>query len=117
MDALSEHRPRSPPPHPINLAVIPTKELPKRLAGGEQGDVEGDVKHFGSCHCRDVCFEFHGLGTATVRYGFGVTAHCIDKGTVASLEVRTFDGVNWETEYAATGIAAQTAVQSVDGGL
>ena len=41
--------------------------------------------------------------------GFGVTAACIDQGTVRSLEVCAFDGVHWEEEYAKTGIAAQTA--------
>ncbi|GBF92712.1 centromere V [Raphidocelis subcapitata] len=37
---------------------------------------------------------------------FAVTIYCIKPGTVGSIEVRSYDGVNWEAAYAATGIAA-----------
>ena len=38
--------------------------------------------------------------------GVAVTVHCLDPGTVASVEVRKFDGQDWAGSYAATGIAA-----------
>ena len=38
--------------------------------------------------------------------GVAVTVHCLDPGTVASVEVRKFDGTDWGASYAATGNAA-----------
>ena len=38
--------------------------------------------------------------------GVAVTVHCLDPGTVSSVEVRKFDGTDWGASYAATGIAA-----------
>ena len=38
--------------------------------------------------------------------GVAVTVHCLDPGSVSSVEVRKFDGTDWAGSYAATGIAA-----------
>ena len=38
--------------------------------------------------------------------GFAVTVHCIDPGTVRSVEVRFFDGQDWEGYIAGSGIQA-----------
>jgi len=38
--------------------------------------------------------------------GWGVTFQCVDPGTVASVEVRRFDGQNWEGFIEKSGIAA-----------
>ena len=38
--------------------------------------------------------------------GVAVTVHCLDPGSVSSVEVRKFDGTDWGASYAATGIAA-----------
>ena len=45
--------------------------------------------------------------------GFGVTLACVDWGTdgAPDVEVRNYDGVNWEKSHAETGIAEQTASQ------
>jgi len=40
--------------------------------------------------------------------GVGVTVHCIDPGTVQSVEVKSFDGLNWERDFKKTGISQQT---------
>jgi hypothetical protein len=37
--------------------------------------------------------------------GVAVTVACIDESTVEKLEVRAFDGQNWEASYSTTGIA------------
>eukprot|EP00193_Tetraselmis_chui_P006203 CAMPEP_0177759964 /NCGR_PEP_ID=MMETSP0491_2-20121128/5011_1 /TAXON_ID=63592 /ORGANISM="Tetraselmis chuii, Strain PLY429" /LENGTH=122 /DNA_ID=CAMNT_0019275825 /DNA_START=188 /DNA_END=557 /DNA_ORIENTATION=- len=37
--------------------------------------------------------------------GVAVTVACIDESTVEKLEVRAFDGANWEASYSTTGIA------------
>lgn len=42
--------------------------------------------------------------------GIAVTIACIDPGTVESVEVKQFDGRNWEASAAATGIAACSVV-------
>ena len=44
--------------------------------------------------------------------GVGVTVGCVDEGTIGSVDVRHFDGVNWETSYSATGIKKCSAVSS-----
>ena len=38
--------------------------------------------------------------------GIAITVACIDAGTLDTVEERTFDGRNWESAFAATGIAA-----------
>ncbi|KAL9272980.1 Centromere protein V-like protein [Drosera capensis] len=38
--------------------------------------------------------------------GIPVTYKCVDPGTLSHVEVRKFDGRNWDTAHAATGIAA-----------
>lgn len=37
--------------------------------------------------------------------GWAVTFQCVDGGTVSSVEVRRFDGLNWEAYYAGQGAA------------
>jgi hypothetical protein len=41
--------------------------------------------------------------------GVAITVHCIDPGTVSSVQARQFDGQHWEQAYASTGIAQATA--------
>mmetsp|Transcript_27066 Transcript_27066/g.64240 ORF Transcript_27066/g.64240 Transcript_27066/m.64240 type:complete len:157 (-) Transcript_27066:65-535(-) len=45
--------------------------------------------------------------------GFGVTLACVDWGDdgAPAVEVRNYDGVNWEKSHAETGIAEQTAAK------
>ena len=38
---------------------------------------------------------------------YGITAHCVDPGTLDSVEICDFDGLNWEASYAATGISSE----------
>ena len=38
--------------------------------------------------------------------GVAVTVHCLDPGTVQSVETREFDGEHWEENLQASGIAA-----------
>ncbi|KAL3685074.1 hypothetical protein R1sor_003096 [Riccia sorocarpa] len=40
--------------------------------------------------------------------GRAVTVRCVDPGTIEILEIRTFDGQNWEESYTKTNIAAMT---------
>jgi hypothetical protein len=44
--------------------------------------------------------------------GVAVTVACLDAGTVVAVEVRDFDGVNWEASVAASGIRACSAPTS-----
>ncbi|GAB2287802.1 hypothetical protein Dimus_022162 [Dionaea muscipula] len=37
--------------------------------------------------------------------GIAVTYKCVDKGTLAHVEIRKFDGRNWDASYSLTGIA------------
>lgn len=37
--------------------------------------------------------------------GYGVTIYCIDPGTVHSVDVKTFDGANWEESFKSSGIS------------
>ena len=41
--------------------------------------------------------------------GVAVTVHCLDAGTVDGVEVKRFDGAQWEAAYAGSNIAACTA--------
>jgi RimJ/RimL family protein N-acetyltransferase len=36
--------------------------------------------------------------------GVAVTVSCVDGGTIESVDIRKFNGINWEESYAATGI-------------
>ncbi|GAB2224817.1 hypothetical protein Droror1_Dr00005594 [Drosera rotundifolia] len=38
--------------------------------------------------------------------GIAVTYQCVDPGTLSHVEVRKFDGRNWDSAHVATGIAA-----------
>jgi len=38
--------------------------------------------------------------------GFAITVHCLEPGTVRQVEVRRFDGVNWESFLEGSGIQA-----------
>ncbi|CAM6102713.1 unnamed protein product [Calypogeia fissa] len=38
--------------------------------------------------------------------GIAVTVHCIDPGSVKSIEVKKFDGQNWESSFIASSISA-----------
>jgi len=38
--------------------------------------------------------------------GIAVTYTCVDPGTLSHVEIRHFDGRNWENSYAQTGIAS-----------
>jgi hypothetical protein len=44
--------------------------------------------------------------------GYGVTFQCLDGGTVTAVEVRRFDGLNWEKCYAGSGAAIKTFSKS-----
>lgn len=36
--------------------------------------------------------------------GISVTVNCVDPGTISDVEVKTFDGQNWEANFDASGI-------------
>lgn len=38
--------------------------------------------------------------------GVAVTVHCVDPGTLNSVTVKSFDGINWEDSYGASNISA-----------
>ncbi len=40
--------------------------------------------------------------------GVAVTIFCIEKGTLNSIDIRSYDGQRWDEAYVATGIASQT---------
>jgi hypothetical protein len=42
--------------------------------------------------------------------GFAITVHCLEPGTVRQVEVRRFDGVNWESFLEGSGIQAFSKV-------
>lgn len=42
--------------------------------------------------------------------GFSVTVNCIDPGTVTHVEVKFYDGDNWEDSYDASGVASCSKV-------
>jgi hypothetical protein len=44
--------------------------------------------------------------------GYAVTVHCLEAGTVTSIEVRTFDGENWEDFIEGSGIRAFSQKQA-----
>ena len=67
---------------------------------------------FGTCQARHlfcstcgVCAYYHPRSNPD---GIAVTIACLAPGSVASVEVRPYDGRNWEAAHAATGIAAQS---------
>ncbi|CAA2973413.1 centromere protein V-like isoform X1 [Olea europaea var. sylvestris] len=42
--------------------------------------------------------------------GIAVTFRCVDPGTITHVEIRQFDGKNWERSYAESGIASYSKV-------
>ncbi|XP_021775001.1 centromere protein V-like [Chenopodium quinoa] len=44
--------------------------------------------------------------------GIGVTLACLDPGTVTHVEIRSFDGINWEDSYSQSGISACSKLKS-----
>ncbi|KAL2921749.1 Centromere protein V [Bienertia sinuspersici] len=44
--------------------------------------------------------------------GVAVTLNCLDHGTVTHVEIRSFDGVNWDDSYSQTGISACSKLDS-----
>ena len=69
-----------------------------------------------SCHCGAICKTCGVLPFYIPRSnpdGFGVTLACVDWGEdgAPAVEVRFYDGVNWERSHAETGIAEQTAAR------
>lgn len=40
---------------------------------------------------------------------WAVTIHCVDPGSMRSVEVRSYDGQHWEEAYQGTGIAGAAA--------
>lgn len=40
--------------------------------------------------------------------GYAITVHCVDPGTIANIEVRFFDGKNWEDFVETSGIREMT---------
>jgi hypothetical protein len=48
--------------------------------------------------------------------GFGVSPHCLDSGTVRSLEVRYYNGQDWEAGFEETGIGALSKENGSGGG-
>ena len=68
---------------------------------------------FGTCVARHlfcktcgICSFYHPRSNPD---GVAVTVACIAPGTVASVQIRAFDGLNWEAAFAASTIAAQSA--------
>lgn len=46
--------------------------------------------------------------------GVAVTLTCVDPGTLAHVEIKSFDGKNWESSYSESGIASYSKVQNED---
>ncbi|KAK6927817.1 CENP-V/GFA domain [Dillenia turbinata] len=44
--------------------------------------------------------------------GVAVTFRCVDPGTLAHVEIKQFDGKNWEASYKDTGIASQSKLEN-----
>ncbi|XP_010273210.1 PREDICTED: centromere protein V [Nelumbo nucifera] len=44
--------------------------------------------------------------------GIAVTVKCVDPGTLSHVEIRQFDGVNWETSYNQTSIASCSKLET-----
>eukprot|EP00732_Lithocolla_globosa_P006317 Lithocolla_globosa_v1_NODE_7247_length_972_cov_6.827699.p1 type:complete len:136 gc:universal NODE_7247_length_972_cov_6.827699:758-351(-) len=42
--------------------------------------------------------------------GYGVTIHCLDKSQVESVKTVTFDGQNWEQQFAKSDIANKSKI-------
>lgn len=43
--------------------------------------------------------------------GVAVTFRCVDSGTLKHVEIKQFDGRNWDSSYSQTGISAHSKVQ------
>ncbi|KAJ7964457.1 centromere protein V [Quillaja saponaria] len=44
--------------------------------------------------------------------GVAITLRCVDPGTLTHVEIKKFDGRNWESSYNGTGISSCSKVQS-----
>ena len=44
--------------------------------------------------------------------GVGITFRCVDPGTLTHVEIKNFDGRNWESSHAKTGIASLSKGQN-----
>ncbi|XP_030445034.1 uncharacterized protein LOC115667616 [Syzygium oleosum] len=44
--------------------------------------------------------------------GIAVTYRCVDPGTLAHVEIKQYDGKNWESSYDATGISSYSKVDT-----
>lgn len=47
--------------------------------------------------------------------GVAVTFRCVDPGTLVHVEVRRFDGKNWESSYAQSGVASFSNIEESTG--
>ncbi|KAM1132769.1 hypothetical protein FF1_047109 [Malus domestica] len=45
--------------------------------------------------------------------GVAITFRCVDPGTLAHVEIKYYDGQNWEASHSQTGIASQSKVQTL----
>ncbi|KAI6691442.1 hypothetical protein NL676_028270 [Syzygium grande] len=44
--------------------------------------------------------------------GIAVTYRCVDPGTLAHVEIKQYDGKNWESSYVASGISSYSKVDT-----
>ena len=88
-------------------SIIPASSF--ALAPSTSADALTEYR-FGSCTARHLFCSACGITSYYVPRsnpdGVAVTIACIDAGTVASVDVKSFDGRNWEASHAASGIAA-----------
>ncbi|CAN6572719.1 unnamed protein product [Malus baccata var. baccata] len=45
--------------------------------------------------------------------GVAITFRCVDLGTLAHIEIKYYDGQNWEASHSQSGIASQSKVQTL----
>ncbi|PKI43261.1 hypothetical protein CRG98_036347 [Punica granatum] len=46
--------------------------------------------------------------------GVAITFRCVDPGTLTHVEIRPYDGSNWESSYSSTGIASCSQTQNLN---
>ncbi|XP_022844258.1 centromere protein V-like isoform X2 [Olea europaea var. sylvestris] len=92
------------------------------------------VVHNGGCHCKKVRWKVRAPSSVLIWQcncsdcsmrgnlsfsvplersnpdGIAVTFRCVDPGTITHVEIRQFDGKNWERSYAESGIASYSKV-------
>ncbi|MCL7033317.1 hypothetical protein MKW94_019781 [Papaver nudicaule] len=72
-------------------------------------------KLIGDCEKFIATYTF---GTHTAKhtfcnvYGIAVTVNCVDPGTLTHVEIKHFDGRNWDRSYDQTSIASCSKLQS-----